>query len=81
MRSALRCGATPREVLEVIFQTSAVFGHPHILPMTVDDLVRILDDEDRLPELIGEDRIDDVRRIVAARVARRSGMQEMDTVV
>ena len=81
MRSALRAGATPRELLEVIIQTTATFGHPYVMPMAIDDLVRIADDEGRLEELVGPDRIDEVRRIAAARAARRSGIQEMDTVV
>jgi alkylhydroperoxidase/carboxymuconolactone decarboxylase family protein YurZ len=80
MRSALRAGATPRELLEVIIQTTAIFGHPYVMPMALDDLVRITDDEGRLDELLDPDRIDDVRRIAAARAARRSGIQEMDTV-
>jgi alkylhydroperoxidase/carboxymuconolactone decarboxylase family protein YurZ len=81
MRSALRAGATPRELLEVIIQTTAIFGHPYVMPMALDDLVRITDDVGRLDELLEPDRIDDVRRIAAARAARRSGIQEMDTVV
>jgi alkylhydroperoxidase/carboxymuconolactone decarboxylase family protein YurZ len=80
MRSALRAGATARELLEVIIQTTAIFGHPYVMPMALDDLVRIADDEGRLDELLEADRIDDVRRIAAARAARRSGIQEMDTV-
>lgn len=76
MRAALRSGATPRELLEVIFHTTVFFGHPYVMPAAVDDLIRILDDEDRLSELVEPDRIDDVLRVVAARVARRGGVQD-----
>lgn len=76
MRAALRAGAEPREVLEVIFHTTAFFGHPYVMPAAFDDLIRILDDEGRLTELVAEDRCEDVLRIVAARVARRDGVQD-----
>jgi alkylhydroperoxidase/carboxymuconolactone decarboxylase family protein YurZ len=76
MRAALREGAPPSELLEVIFHTTAFFGHPYVMPAAFDDLIRILDDEGRIDELISPDRIDDVRRIVAARVARRDGVQD-----
>lgn len=76
MRAALRSGAKPRELLEVIFHTTAFFGHPYVMPAAVDDLVRILDDEDRLDELIDQDRIPDVLATVSARVARRDGVQD-----
>lgn len=74
MRAAMRCGATAVEVLEVVFLTTAFFGHPHVMPAAFDDLILILDDEDRLDELLPADRRDDVCRIVAARAARRSGV-------
>jgi alkylhydroperoxidase/carboxymuconolactone decarboxylase family protein YurZ len=74
MRAALRSGAAPREVLEVVFHTTALFGHPHVMPAAIDDLIRILDDEGRLDELVSADRIESVRKIVAARVARRDGV-------
>lgn len=76
MRAALRSGADPRELLEVIFHTTAFFGHPYVMPAAFDDLIRILDDEGRVTELVPPDRIDAVRRIVAARVARRDGVQD-----
>src|SRR5262245_43999917 len=41
MRSALRSGATPKELLEVIFQTTGLFGHTHLMPAAIDDLIRI----------------------------------------
>ena len=76
MRAAMRAGAHPRELLEVIFQTTAFFGHPYVMPAAFDDLIRIADDEGRILDLISEERVADVRRIVTARVARRSGIQD-----
>jgi len=81
MRGALRNGVTPRQLLELVFQTTAIFGHPHLMPLAVDDLVRIVDDMGMLEELVAPGRIGDVRRIVAARVARRAGIEDMETVV
>jgi alkylhydroperoxidase/carboxymuconolactone decarboxylase family protein YurZ len=81
MRAALREGADPRDLLELIFQTTAVFGHPHMLPLAVDDLLTILDSEGRLHELLGEDHIDEQRAVVKARIARRGGVEEMPTHV
>lgn len=78
MRSALRNEATPRELLEVIFQTTGLFGHTHLMPAAIDDLVRIVDEEGHLDELVAADRIDEVRRMVAARVASRGGVAEID---
>lgn len=45
MRGAIRQGADPREVLEVLFQTCAVFGHPNIMPRAVRDCVDIAREE------------------------------------
>lgn len=78
MRSAMRSGVTPRELLELIFQTTGLFGHTHLMPAAIDDLVRIADEEGRLEELLAPDRIDEVRRIVAARVASRLSVAEID---
>jgi alkylhydroperoxidase/carboxymuconolactone decarboxylase family protein YurZ len=78
MRSALRNGATPKELLEVIFQTTGLFGHPNLMPAAIDDLLRIVDEEGRIDELVAPERIDDIRRIVAARVASRHGVGEID---
>lgn len=76
MRAALRSGAQPRELLEVIFHTTAFFGHPYVMPAAFDDLIRILDDEGRVTEIVPPDRVSEVLRIVAARVARRDGVQD-----
>lgn len=35
LRAALRAGARPRELLEVVFQTISVFGHPHVMPAAI----------------------------------------------
>ena len=79
MRGALRQGADPVEILEVIFQSTLAVGHPHLMPMTLDDLVTILDDEGRLDEVVDADRIDEVRRIASARIAKRDGVEEVPT--
>jgi alkylhydroperoxidase/carboxymuconolactone decarboxylase family protein YurZ len=76
MRAALRSGAHARDVLEVVFLTTAFFGHPYVMPAAFDDLIRIADDMGRIDELVPAERVDDVRRIVAARVARRGGIQD-----
>ena len=78
MRSALRNGATPKELLEVIFQTTGLFGHPHLMPAAIDDLLRIVDEEGRIDELVATERVDEIRRIVAARVASRHGVGEIN---
>lgn len=76
MRAALRSGARPRELLEVIFHTTLFFGHPYVMPAAFDDLIRIVDDEGRVTELVPADRVAEVRRIVAARVVRRHSIQD-----
>ena len=76
MRAALRSGASPRELLEVIIHTTAIFGHPHVMPAAIDDLIRIVDQEGRLEELVEPRRMAEIRRIVAARVARRQGVSD-----
>jgi alkylhydroperoxidase/carboxymuconolactone decarboxylase family protein YurZ len=45
MRTALRHGAAAREVLEVLFQSVLVVGHPNVVPERIRDLVRIVEDE------------------------------------
>lgn len=77
MRGALRQGVQPRELLEVIFQSCAIVGHPNMLPLAVDDLVTIADEEGLLGDLVDQRHIADLRRIVAARVARRDGVQDI----
>lgn len=77
MRGALRQGVHPRELLEVIFQSCAVVGHASMLPLAVDDLVSILDEEGLLHEVVSAQRLPELRRIVAARVAKRDGTQDL----
>ena len=81
MRGALRQGADPIEIMEVIFQSTLAVGHPHLMPMTLDDFVTILDDEGRLEEVVSPDRIEEVRRIAAVRIAKRNGVEEVPTNV
>lgn len=45
MRTAIRQGATPREVLEVLFQSVLVVGHPNVVPERIKDLVAIVQEE------------------------------------
>lgn len=45
MRSAMRQGASPREVLEVLFQSVVTVGHPNIVPERFKDLARIVGEE------------------------------------
>jgi alkylhydroperoxidase/carboxymuconolactone decarboxylase family protein YurZ len=45
MRTALRQGAKPREVLEVLFQSVVVVGHPNIVPERFKDFAEILKSE------------------------------------
>ena len=71
MRAAMRSGATPRELLEVVFHTTAFFGHPYVMPAAFDDLVRIAHDEGKVTDLVPADRVDETLRIINARVARR----------
>jgi len=50
MRGALRAGATPREVLEVLFQSSAHFGMPTLM-RSLAIFVKIMADDGRLAEI------------------------------
>jgi alkylhydroperoxidase/carboxymuconolactone decarboxylase family protein YurZ len=50
MRGALRNGATPREILEVIFQTCVNFGMPSMLK-ALEVFVAIMAEEKRLAEI------------------------------
>lgn len=45
MRTAIRQGASPREVLEVLFQSVLVVGHPNVVPERIKDLVKIVEEE------------------------------------
>ena len=45
MRTALRQGASAREVLEVLFQSVVVVGHPNVIPERIRDLVQIVESE------------------------------------
>ncbi|MFI7067186.1 carboxymuconolactone decarboxylase family protein [Kribbella sp. NPDC050124] len=45
MRTAIRQGASPREVLEVLFQSVLLVGHPNVVPERIRDLVAIVEDE------------------------------------
>lgn len=45
MRTAMKQGASPREVLEVLFQSVVVVGHPNIVPERFRDLVKIVEEE------------------------------------
>jgi alkylhydroperoxidase/carboxymuconolactone decarboxylase family protein YurZ len=50
MRGALRAGAKPREILEVLFQSSAHFGMPTLMRSLVI-FVKIMADDGRLAEI------------------------------
>ncbi len=50
MRGALRQGASPREVMEVIFQTAANFGMPPMLH-ALESFVQIMAEDGRLDEI------------------------------
>jgi alkylhydroperoxidase/carboxymuconolactone decarboxylase family protein YurZ len=45
MRTAIRQGASPREVLEVLLQSVLVVGHPNVVPERIKDLVAIVNEE------------------------------------
>jgi alkylhydroperoxidase/carboxymuconolactone decarboxylase family protein YurZ len=50
MRGAMRQGASPREVMEVIFQTAANFGMPRMLH-ALESFVQIMAEDGRLAEI------------------------------
>lgn len=77
MRSALRCGTPPAHLLELIFQSTATFGHPNLMPLAIDDLISIVDETGQLEGLVAAEHVDDVRRITAERIARRHGTQDV----
>ena len=45
MRTAMRQGTSPREVLEVLFQSVVTVGHPNIVPERFRDLTKIVEEE------------------------------------
>lgn len=45
MRTAIKQGASPREVLEVLFQSVVTVGHPNVVPERFRDLARIVEEE------------------------------------
>jgi alkylhydroperoxidase/carboxymuconolactone decarboxylase family protein YurZ len=45
MRTAIRQGASPAEVLEVLFQSVFVVGHPNVVPERFRDLAKIVEEE------------------------------------
>jgi alkylhydroperoxidase/carboxymuconolactone decarboxylase family protein YurZ len=45
MRTAIRQGASAREVLEVLFQSVVVVGHPNIVPERFKDFAQIVESE------------------------------------
>lgn len=45
MRTAMQQGASPREVLEVLFQSVVTVGHPNIVPERFRDLRKIVEEE------------------------------------
>jgi alkylhydroperoxidase/carboxymuconolactone decarboxylase family protein YurZ len=78
MRGALREGVTPRELLEVVFSSAPVIGHPMLMGVAINDLVRLLDDVGRLEELVSDPaKLAGLRRFVAARIAGRGTVAEV----
>lgn len=77
MRGAMRQGASPAEVFEVLFQSCHVVGHPVIIGIAINDLVKVVEDEGRLDEMVDEEHIETLRKIVAARIARRNTVGEL----
>lgn len=45
--------------------------------IAINDFVQVLDDEGRLGEIVAEDRIDRLRKVVGARIASRQGVAEL----
>lgn len=80
MSGALRAGATPRELLEVVLQCCHVIGHPMITSLALNDLIRLLDENGRLDEIVEDSaKIPMLRRVVQARIAGRSGVSDLKT--
>lgn len=80
MLGALRAGATPRELLEVVLQSIHVVGHPHVVGLVVNDLMRLLDEAGRLAEVVDDpQKVEGLRRVVAARIAGRGRVDDLKT--
>lgn len=80
MLGALRAGATPRELLEVVLQSIHVVGHPMVLGIVVNDLMRLLDEAGRLAEVVDDPaKVEGLRRVVAARIAGRGTVADLRT--
>lgn len=79
MRAALRSGAKPRELMELVFQTCAVSGHPYVMPMAVDDVIQLCDDMGMIEDIVDPERVHEIRQIVRDRVAKREGIAEVET--
>lgn len=77
MRGALRQGASPADVFEVIAQSFAVMGSPKLMGWAIDDYVSVLEDEGRLEEFVDPSKIDTLRKVVASRLAKRHGVSEL----
>jgi alkylhydroperoxidase/carboxymuconolactone decarboxylase family protein YurZ len=78
MHGALRAGATPRDVLEVVLQSCHVIGHPLLMGIAINDAIRVIDEAGRIHELVeDDDQVDLVRRIVRARIAGRGATADM----
>lgn len=67
LRNALRHGASTEEVLEVIFQSCIVVGHPSALGLAFDRFITILDEERRLTDVMSEEQIAELREVMARR--------------
>lgn len=80
MAGALREGATPRELLALVLQSCHIVGHPMIAGLVLNDLLRLLDEQGRLEELVDDvEKIPTLRRVVAARIAARSTVADLAT--
>lgn len=80
MLGALRAGATPRELLEVVLQSIHVVGHPNVVGVVVNDLMRLLDEVGRLEDVVDDPRkVEGLRRVVAARIAGRGRVDDLKT--
>lgn len=80
MLGALRAGATPRELLDVLIQSLHVVGHPMITGIALNDLVRVLESVGRLDELADDlAKVDTIRAVAAARIAGRSTVTDLRT--